>query len=154
MSKIFYLLSLLVFITSEEINQWNYKEDNLFGISGGYPTSLTSISSSSTSQYFFIYKNNKEEYIYSTEIDYWWDSENVTFSPKSINLDNIMYLIFTENDNKFYYLIKKHKILNPFEIEDNSNILRLKGFKLQKSSSYFLIAMIGTNKINYYEYHR
>ena len=63
-----------------------------------------------------------------------------------------MYLIFTENSNKFYYLIKKHKILNPFEIEDNSNILRLKGFKLQKSPSYILIAMIGTNKINYYEY--
>ena len=154
MLKIFYLLNLLVFIISEEINQWKYEEDILFNTSGGNSTSLTSISSSSTSHYFFTYKNNEEEYIYSTELDYWWEIKNVTFSPSSINLDNYLYLMFTENGNKFYYLIKKNNKLNPFEIEDDTNIARLKGFKLQYSKTYTLIALIGTNKINYYQYDR
>jgi len=132
MLKIFYLLllDLLVFIISVEINQWKVVENILLNTTERNATSLTFISSSSNSNYFYTYKNNSKVYIYSTKIKYSWDNVDANLSPISINLDNQVYLIFSENGNKFYYLIKKFNILNSMEIKDDSDIARLKGFKL------------------------
>ena len=151
MLKIFYLLNFFVIIISEEINQWNYKESFLFNILGNV-TSLTSISSSKKSNYFSTNKTEKEKGIYSTEKNYYWNDLYDILSPESINLDNLLYLIFTKNGNKFYYLIREHGILNSFEVEDDPNIVRLKGFYLYYYEQNVLIAMIGTNKIKYYKY--
>jgi hypothetical protein len=154
MLEIFCLLNLLVFITSEEINQWKYSEEILSNVSEGIITSLTSISSSSTPHYLYTYKNEVEEDVYSTEDNFWyWNYKNITFSPSSINLDNQIYLLFLENDNKFYYLVRNYYLLRYIEVKDDSDIVvRLKGFKLKYSQKFVLIAMIGTKKIKYYNY--
>jgi hypothetical protein len=148
MLEIFCLLNLLVFITSEEINQWKYSEEILSNVSEGIITSLTSISSSSTPHYLYTYKNEAEEDVYSTEDNFWyWNHKNITFSPSSINLDNQIYLLFLENDNKFYYLVRNYYLLRYIEVKDDSDIVvRLKGFKLKYSQKFVLIAMIGTKK--------
>ena len=153
MSKIFYLLNLLSFIISEEINQWNYTENILFYTEESYSTSLTPISPSSTSYYIFTSKTEEEEEnIFSTEFEQTWEYTNVTLSPESINLYDRKFIIFSENDKKFYYYIRNSKASNliPYEIDDDPNILRLKGFQLEHTS-YFLIALIGTNKIYSYK---
>lgn len=155
MSKIFYFLNLLVFIISEEIIQWNCTDDNLFFTSEGIATSLVSVPTSTTSYYIFIYKNNKEELFYSTEPELTWESKNVTLSPYSINLDNIRYIIFSENDQKFYYFrrigILTTKLVSN-EISEVQNFLSLKGSGFTHNTDYFLIAFIGTNKAYSYDY--
>ena len=127
MSKIFYLLNLFALIISEEINQWNYTENDLFYTTGGISTSLTSISFPSTSYYLFLYKTEEGEYIYSTEFRQMWDSINVTLSPTPIYLDNDKFIILTENDKKFYYYIREsneNKFI-PYEIKEDTNIKRI-----------------------------
>ena len=154
MSKILYLINLLVFIISEEIYQWNYTENSLFRTEDGFPTSLTSIYPSSTSYYFFIFKEEEKENLYYTENREMWESINFTIYPISTSLDSNKYLIFGENNKQFYYFIRKtygnNKLISD-EVEDDPNILRLRGFGLSYLST-FIIPLIGTDKIYSYNY--
>ena len=152
MLKIFCLLNLLFYIISEEINQWNYTESPLFITQDIISTSLTSISSPSISYYLFTYEYGNKNFIFSTEQEVEWEAIKSDLSPSSINLDYNNYIIFMKNENKFYYYMRKSIKLNPYEIEDEPNIIRLKGFKLISFSKSFLIALIGANKIYYYQY--
>jgi hypothetical protein len=152
MLKIFYLLNLLVYIISEEINQWKFIETPVFTSKGVNSTSLTSISSPFISYYLFTYNYGKGEFIYSTEQKEEWGIINATLSPSSINLDNNSYIIFAENGNKFFYYNRKDKKFSRNEIEDEDNIIRLKGFKSISFNNSFFIALIGTTKIYKYQY--
>lgn len=141
------LLVLLFIFNSEDITTWTYKELNITLFEDSNITSFLFVSSFDL--HLITYSNNYKNYIYIIEDNYIYNI-SMLLSPFAVNLNNKIYIFFSESDNNLYYNSIENDNLNMISYE-GLNISGLKGMEFYNSNIAF-ISLLGTNNILYYIY--
>lgn len=147
MFNIFILIYLFTFIICEDLSSWEYEESVIYSFENSYMKSLTYFPS--ISHHYITYISGSYNYLHNIELEKRTNlpDESFLLSPVSVSINDIMFLLLSENTNKIYYYFLADVI---YYIDySEKNLTRLKGMEFPNSNTC-LISLIGTNYIQYY----